>query len=58
MEKQEELDATQSQAHCIIQQLQNEITDAQRALAELWDILGPLLKRFREKAQCGFAKVK
>jgi chromosome segregation ATPase len=53
MEKQEELDATQSQAHFIIQQLQNEITDAQEALGELWDTLGPLLKRFREQARVG-----
>ncbi|KXJ27621.1 myosin-11 [Exaiptasia diaphana] len=54
MEKQEELDATQSQAHCIIQQLQNEISDGQEALAELWDILGPLLKRFRENVHRDF----
>lgn len=51
MEKQEELDATQSQAHCIIQQLQNEITDAQEALDELWDTVGPLLNKFREQAK-------
>ncbi|XP_031551672.1 golgin subfamily A member 6-like protein 22 isoform X2 [Actinia tenebrosa] len=53
LEKQDELDATQSQAHCIMFQLQNEITDAQEAIGEIWGVLDALLMRFREEAKLG-----
>jgi hypothetical protein len=58
LEKQEELDATQSQAHCIMFQLQNEITDAQESLNDVWGVLDSLLDRFREQARLDCLQVR
>ncbi|XP_032236503.2 golgin subfamily A member 6-like protein 22 [Nematostella vectensis] len=50
-EKQEELDATQCQAHCLMLRQQTEMTEAMQELVEVWELLDSLLLQFKEQAQ-------
>lgn len=49
-DKQEELDATQSQAHWIVLQQEAMITDTTKELSEIWDLVNDLLVEFNKEA--------
>ena len=52
-DKQEELDATQSQAHWIVLQQEAIIADTAKELTEIWDLVNDLLWTFTKESSLG-----